>query len=65
MKNKIAYLVTTERRVYMCSPYTSTDFYALEYYLDTKKNIERFLEEINPKEVYTHLAILFIRELKG
>jgi len=50
MKNKTKYLITTERKVYICSPYLSMDFYTLEYCPDTEENIERFLKEINPRE---------------
>ncbi len=65
-KKKYQYLVTVERNTDECKALKHTDYHQLDYPLDSKENIKRFLKEINPKGIahLVHLVILFIFELK-
>jgi len=60
----------TEHKVVGEDTYVTTNFYDLDYPLDSEQNIRRFIDFANPKRgsrgrPYTHFEILFIYELKG
>ncbi len=62
---KYTYLVTIECTAYKCVPTKEMDFYTLNYPLATKKDIGKFLKQINPDNYYVRLVILFIRNVSG